>query len=196
MRVIHPQSEVSSCKTHFVSEKLICRARAEKGGLGVFAETKIKSGELLVIWGGVITSFSELKTIDQISRRHSIQVEEGFYLVPQESPETGDFINHSCNPNAGLSGQLALVAIRDIGLGEEICYDYAMSDGSPYDEFECSCHSKNCRGRVTGNDWQIKDLQIRYAGYFSPYLQRRIVAQGKRGVVHFGLEDLMAAHPR
>jgi hypothetical protein len=49
-----------------------------------------------------------------------------------------------------------------------------MSDGSPYDEFDCACGSPLCRGRVTGDDWQRHDLQARYAGYFSPYLQRRI----------------------
>ena len=69
---------------------------------------------------------------------------------------------------------MALVAIRPIAKGEEICYDYAMSDGSRYDEFCCSCGSSECRGRVTGNDWSLPELQVKYAGYFSPYLQRRI----------------------
>jgi hypothetical protein len=73
-----------------------------------------------------------------------------------------------------MSGQIALVAIRDIQAGEELCYDYAMSDGSPYDEFECNCGAPNCRGRVTGDNWRDAELQEKYAGYFSPYLQRRI----------------------
>lgn len=76
--------------------------------------------------------------------------------------------------NAGLSGQTGLVAIRAIQPGEEICYDYAMSDGSPYDEFRCKCGAVDCRARVTGNDWALPHLQRRYAGYFTPYLQRRI----------------------
>ena len=33
-----------------------------------------------------------------------------------------------------------------------------------------------CRGRVTGNDWRDPTLWKRYAGHFSPYLQRRINA--------------------
>lgn len=57
---------------------------------------------------------------------------------------------------------------------EEVCFDYAMSDGSPYDEFDCTCGAADCRRRVTGNDWCRPELQQRYAGYFSPYLQRRI----------------------
>ena len=105
---------------------------------------------------------------------HSIQVEENIYQVPCREPEGGDFINHSCMPNAGLSSSVSLVAMRDIRPGEEICFDYAMSDGTPYDEFECQCGTLYCRGQVTGDDWQRLELQKRYAGYFSPYLQRRI----------------------
>jgi hypothetical protein len=33
-----------------------------------------------------------------------------------------------------------------------------------------------CRGRTSAEDWRNRELQIRYAGYFSPYLQRRIEA--------------------
>jgi uncharacterized protein len=66
--------------------------------------------------------------------------------------------------------------MRDIKPGEEVCFDYAMSDTTPYDEFECGCGSLNCRGHVGGNDWQKPELQKRYAGYFSPHVQRRIDA--------------------
>lgn len=62
----------------------------------------------------------------------------------------------------------------DIAPGEEICLDYAMCDGSAYDEFECGCGSPNCRGYVSGDDWKRPELWERYKGYFSPYLQRRI----------------------
>ena len=73
-----------------------------------------------------------------------------------------------------MSGPIALVAMRRIQPGEEICYDYAMSDGSDYDEFGCLCGAANCRGSVTGNDWRSRDLWKRYRSHFSPYLQRRI----------------------
>ena len=88
----------------------------------------------------------------------------------------------------GLIGQISVVALRDIYPGEEVCFDYAMSDSVPYDEFTCACGELNCRGRVTGNDWMLPDLQARYAGYFSPYLQRRIhrlqTEQQRRIVAH------------
>jgi uncharacterized protein len=67
--------------------------------------------------------------------------------------------------------------MRDIKVGEEVCFDYAMSDTMPYDEFECGCGQPTCRGNISGNDWQKPELQKRYAGFFSPHVQRRIDAQ-------------------
>ena len=62
----------------------------------------------------------------------------------------------------------------DIAPGQEVCFDYAMCDGTPYDEFICSCGAQNCRGEVTGEDWKRPELRERYAGYYSPYLQHRV----------------------
>jgi hypothetical protein len=64
--------------------------------------------------------------------------------------------------------------LRAIEKDEEVGFDYAMSDGTPYDEFSCVCGSANCRKVITGDDWRQQALWDRYAGYFSPYLQRRI----------------------
>jgi hypothetical protein len=73
-----------------------------------------------------------------------------------------------------LNGQITLIALRDIAVGEEVCFDYATCDGSPYDEFECECGAPSCRKHITGRDWRRPELWERYCGYFSPYLQRRI----------------------
>ena len=73
-----------------------------------------------------------------------------------------------------MSGQITLAARRNIERGEEVCFDYAMSDGLIYDEFDCHCGAPACRGRVTGEDWRLPELWARYPGGFSPFLQRRI----------------------
>lgn len=144
--------------------------------MGVFARKPVAKGEVLVVWGGVIRSYAQLQQLPEDLRRHSIQVEEDLFQVPASAYDPPDFINHSCNPNAGMSGQIALVAMRDIGRGEEVCMDYAMCDATPYDEFDCHCGERTCRSRVTGSDWARPELWKRYRGYFSPYLQRRIDA--------------------
>jgi hypothetical protein len=158
----------------FISPKLEAYPLPDKGGYGVYARESIAQGELLVVWGGVVMDWGEFQQLPAWTRHYSIQVEEDLYLVTLQPAEPADCIDHCCSPNAGMSGQIALIARRDISPGEEICYDYAMSDGSPYDEFDCQCGSPDCRGRITGEDWQRPDLQEKYEGFFSPYLQRRI----------------------
>lgn len=158
----------------YFCEKLEARRLDDKGGFGVFACEPIHAGELLAVWEGELIRLPELEQLSPQRRRITVQVEEDFYLTSISEPEPADYFNHSCDPNAGMSGQIALVAMQDIAPGEEVCFDYAMTDGSDYDEFECLCGSPFCRGKITGNDWQNPDLQERYRGYFSPYLQRRI----------------------
>ncbi|MBI2758998.1 MAG: SET domain-containing protein [Chloroflexi bacterium] len=156
-----------------LSPKLKSDSHADKGGCGVFAVEPVKKGELLVMWGGRIITEDEVDPAMPDFTQRVLQIEEGLFLFSMDM-ESADCFNHSCDPNAGFTGQIGLVAMRDIEAGEEICFDYAMCDGTHYDEFDCSCGHPHCRGRVTGDDWARPDLWERYAGYFMPYLQRRI----------------------
>jgi uncharacterized protein len=166
--------------TAYLTDKCQVQNRDVTGGKAVYARDVIEPGELIAVWTGRMVSTDELDELPEEIRRHTVQVEEGLYLAsigPEEGP---DFINHSCEPNAGLDGQIAIVALRRIEPGDEVTIDYAMCDGSPYDEFDCACGSTICRGRVTGDDWRSSVLWECYAGHFSPYLERRIRALKRR----------------
>ena len=63
--------------------------------------------------------------------------------------------------------------MRAIQAGEELTHDWAMTDNDE-STTECHCGARNCRGQITGKDWQRPELQARYSGYFSSYLQRKI----------------------
>lgn len=153
------------------------------GGFGSVAAVPIDAGETIVAFGGTCLTRAEFDRLPSDRRRHSIQIDDGLYMAGAVEPEAATFINHSCEPNCGMSGAVLLVALRPISAGEHLSYDYAMSDGSDYDEFECLCGSVLCRGRVTGDDWMVPELQLRYRGHFSPYLARRIA-----GLVSVGAE--------
>ena len=158
----------------FLSPQLRGRANPTKGGFGVYAVEPVAKGATLGVWGGSIVNLATLRRMAPITVSRTVQVDDDWYLVSRTHDDPADFFNHSCEPNAGMSDQIVLVAMRDIQRGEEVCFDYAMTDGSPYDEFECQCKTHSCRGRITANDWMIAQLHLRYLGYFSPYLQRRI----------------------
>lgn len=159
-------------ESNWLSPKAEARPTQNKGW-GSYAISFIAKGESVACFGGTVINKAELAnfTKERISR--SIQIDDELYLMSGEAPEPGDQINHSCDPNCGLLGPTIVVAIRDINIGEEIAYDYAMSDSDDYDEFKCECKSENCRKVVTGKDWMRDDLQQKYRGFFSPYLERK-----------------------
>jgi len=149
---------------------------AGRKGRGLFATSPIEAGEVVTGFGGqVLTSvdFANLSVDQQI---HSLQIAEDLFMVCPATSESADYFNHSCAPNLGIMGSIMLVAMSSIAEGEELTFDYAMCDADDYDEFECHCEAPACRRKVTGNDWMIPDLQDRYAGFFSGYLERRIEA--------------------
>jgi hypothetical protein len=86
-------------------------------------------------------------------------------------------LNHSCDPTvAWVDGEARLVAFRDVAAGEELTVDYATCTTDPSMLLRCHCETYRCRQMVTGDDWQIPELQRRYAGHFAPEVQRRIDA--------------------
>ena len=85
-------------------------------------------------------------------------------------------LNHSCDPNLVWSGD-RLVALRDIAAGEELTYDYATAITDPQFLLRCHCETYRCRQLVTGDDWQIPELRLRYAGHWAPAIQARIDAE-------------------
>ncbi|KKT40668.1 MAG: Nuclear protein SET [Candidatus Giovannonibacteria bacterium GW2011_GWA2_44_13b] len=148
-------------------------------GRGLFAKGNIKKDELVVSFVGGKGKFVVSAVADELFEKgddHVLQIDDDLYFAATtpEEYEKEDHINHSCNPNIGIDGNLNFVAIRDIEPGEEIVFDYTMSESSEY-SFECRCGSKNCRKTITGNDWKIPELQKKYSGYFSDYLAKKML---------------------
>jgi uncharacterized protein len=176
---------------HYLVDGLVVRELPGKGGKGVFATRRLERGALLCAWGGAIMTGDELRRLPPEEQFYALQIEDDLHLVtPRDRVGGADFVNHSCEPNAVLSGTSNLVARRRIEAGEEICFDYATSDSHDGLQFACECGAPSCRKFVRPDDWQRPDLQRRYRHSFSPYLRRRIAAAAStRGVAQ-------AAHQR
>lgn len=150
----------------------------ERYGKGVFVTKAIKAGELLTVFGGYVVTIQEEKALAEEFQDTGLQIGENFIITTKDRSEDSDCFNHSCNPNAGYKGQIFLVAMRDLQVGEEVVFDYAMVlyARTKEDEYvlECGCHSDNCRGKVSTEDWKNVDLQKKYAGYFQYFIQEKI----------------------
>jgi uncharacterized protein len=145
-------------------------------GRGLFAKAAIVKDEVVVVKGGYVLTRAQRDRIGEELGPSEIQITQDLFIGPTTPAEREGgmmHLNHSCEPNLGLQGQIVFVAMRDIATGEELTFDYAMTDDEPY-EMECRCGSKNCRGTITGFDWRKPELQRKYDGYFSWFIQRRI----------------------
>jgi uncharacterized protein len=146
-------------------------------GRGLFATTDIAKNEIVAVKGGHIISREELREITPRLGPVEIQIDDHLFIAPvteEERESSMLYSNHSCDANIGIRGEITFVAMRDIRAGEELTHDWAMTDDDDDYAVECKCGAPNCRGRLTGKDWQRPELQKRYAGYFSAYLARRI----------------------
>ncbi len=145
-------------------------------GRGLFARQAIAKDEIVAIKGGHIFDRETLFNLSPVLGPAEIQIADDIYIGPttlQGRESSMIFSNHSCDPNLGVQGQIAFVAMRDIEAGEELTHDWAMTDFDDY-RMKCNFGADCCRKTVTGQDWKKKELQEKYRGYFSWYLERKI----------------------
>jgi len=146
-------------------------------GRGLFATGGITKGEIVAVKGGHIIDRNTLREkITPVLGAVEIQIGDDLFMAPvteEERELSMLYSNHSCDPNLGMRGEITFVAMRDIRAGEELTHDWAMTDDDDY-SIECNCGAPDCRKTLTGKDWQRRDLQKRYAGYFAAYLSRKI----------------------
>jgi len=90
--------------------------------------------------------------------------------------ELGATVNHSCEPNLWWTGPSLFLARREIAVGEELTYDYATVIADPQLLLRCHCESYRCRQMVTGDDWQIPQLQQLYAGRWGPDVREHLAS--------------------
>ncbi len=154
-----------------------------KYGKGIFAKADIARDETLIVMGGYIFDIEAENHLNEFNQDKPIEISDEFSFCPKSESDMDlmpqHYVNHSCNPNSGFKGSNFLVAMRDINVGEEILYDYAMIISSNpkstgYFKMECLCGSKNCRGMIDEEGWKNPELQRKYKGYFQWYLEEKI----------------------
>ncbi len=159
----------------YLSPKCEKHAASAISGTGLYAAAALARHEVVAVKGGYLVGRSVVEQRPELVGNSDMEVVEGLWLVslkPSEYREITRFLNHSCEPNLGLAGNIVFVAMRSIAAGEELTIDYAMIDDNQ-DSMICGCRTPSCRGVVAGQDWRRPELQARYGGYFSWYLQRK-----------------------
>ena len=121
-------------------------------GLGVFATRGFAPGETVI--EGKAIGYPTQRT------RTSVQLDWGRH-VEMDAPAT--LLNHSCAPNLGVRenqwSAYDFIALRDILAGEELAFDYAMTEHRLVAALSCWCGSLTCPGEIL--PWSARDSQWR-----------------------------------
>lgn len=110
-------------------------------GSGVFATRAFQPGQPILVVSGPILNEAGVAALGA-DAVYALQTARNEY-VDLSSP--GRFLNHSCDPNAGVVRDRVLIALRSIAEGEEIRFDYSTAMGGDRWSFSCRCGEPFCR---------------------------------------------------
>jgi hypothetical protein len=140
-------------------------------GRGLFVSRDVAPGEVILRFTGPVIGLAEALAKGE-DQANPLQVGPREY-IDLEPP--GVFINHSCDPNAGVRDDVVLVALRAIPAGKEVRFDYSTSMWEEKWTMVCQCGSPDCRGLV--RDFPLLAGEVR-ARYLSLGVVQRFIITG------------------
>jgi hypothetical protein len=138
-------------------------------GRGLFAGIPFAPGQTILVIKG-------RRRTDTYDGRYRIGprwigIDEGLWIEPAPRSHAG-FINHSCNANAVITAERALVAVAPIAKGQEIWIDYSTTEADPHWRMTCKCGLPECRGVIQSVHSLPPDMYERYYPYLASFVRR------------------------
>lgn len=165
--------------TKRVSRKPWKRTFHPKHGYQILATKNIAKDDLIfdyeeqhhhmVSRSHVMNTWSEEKK--RWFRQYAWPISDEIYVMWSPNPDEWTPINHSCDPNAWLTG-LNVTARRSIRAGEEITLDYATFCNEIMEPFTCKCGTNDCRGLIKGTDYRSDFVREKYGEHVSAYVKK------------------------
>ena len=148
------------------NQKIIARD-TKRYGKGLFASKEIREEEVVADFSdGKIYKAENASDLPEEVADHAIQFEKNKWI---DARTGGRYLNHSCNPNCGVKNKFQIVAMRDIQKGEELTFDYEMTEDSDW-KMNCKCNSQSCR-KIIGAYRNMPELvRKKYEGFISDWL--------------------------
>lgn len=131
-------------------------------GKGVFALQTLEPGEVLLEYTGEVISNQEAQDRhphdpQQPDHTFYFQIEGDRVIDANYGGNASRWINHSCEPNCEADeqadGRVFIRALRPIGPGEELFYDYGLTVDERYTpalkkRYACHCGAVSCRSTL------------------------------------------------
>ena len=141
---------------------------SEIHGRGVFAATDLPAGIKLIRYRGRVMTHAQADRIydDSLDTGHTFlfTLNDEYVIDANYEGGTARWINHSCSPNCEAvieedeggdprKDRVFIEAIRDIGPGEELTYNYGITLGERHTPrlkkiWACLCGSPDCTGTM------------------------------------------------
>ena len=138
-------------------------------GHGVFAKKNFKRGDFIFLIKGKTVKWQVHNLKDSLYGPDWIGINKNTWVDPSGPAK---FLNHSCNPNAGIQGKVKITALRDIKKGEEITIDYSITEIDELWHMKCNCGSKACRGTIRSIQFLPKKIYNGYIPYMPTYFKK------------------------
>ena len=130
---------------------------------GLFAVQPFRKGDMVVEYIGDVVRQSVADLREKKSEEdcegaqgscYMFRLDDEFVVDATTRGNCARFINHCCQPNCSCrvfecenhKKHIMIFARTDIGIGEELTYDYQFAVES--EKLECSCGAPNCLGRL------------------------------------------------
>lgn len=176
---------------HIIAEGITRHRRSQKryvmrgnaiAGFGIYAANDLKKDEIIFCGEESEHRLVTKRHVEQhwtddeqkTFRHYAVPLSDEVYAIWDKEPEHWAPQNHSCDPNTGYDG-LNVVALKDIGKGEELTLDYATFLNETSATFECHCRAGNCRRIVSGTKGtSVTDRETKHNGPFAEILNNKI----------------------
>lgn len=151
---------------------------------GLFAIRPIKAGEVVFVVKGDPVHIDIKNKKESMKYPNAIGVSRGNWVNPHRGNPLV-YLNHSCEPNAGVKGSVTIVSLRNIKKGEHITIDYSTTECDELWslEVDCECGEKKCR-KVIG---PIQPLPVKIYKRYLPYIPKAFQAEYKKANPDFVL---------
>lgn len=141
-------------------------ANSKVHGLGVHTKRDYTKGETIFIIKGKKVEWHVTNQKESLYGPDWIGLSKTSWIDPNEPAK---YLNHSCDPNAGIKGKVTVVAIKNIKKGAEITIDYSTTEIDHLWFMPCDCGAKNCRKTIFSIQSLPKKIFKKYLPYIPKY---------------------------
>mmetsp|Transcript_24055 Transcript_24055/g.50370 ORF Transcript_24055/g.50370 Transcript_24055/m.50370 type:complete len:236 (+) Transcript_24055:38-745(+) len=158
------QEEIDDANERY-RENLAIRDTNDIRGRGVFSLRPFKTGAMVM---------SSLVLSTQSERSQYTLQKDWDLHVNLDLPSR--FVNHSCDANIGVrdndDGGYDFYAMKEIKEGEELVWDYEMTEWEVGSMDDCLCGAERCRKKFGGFKKSGDVIKKNYGEFFADYLKK------------------------